>query len=108
MLPSDDRNAAVKAAELFTPFPQVSQFHDADRLVGRAVAASLGARGRTAWDMYLFYGPDAEWTTQAPLPVDWIHQLGDERWADPEKFRWGDALTQSLRTLAKQYVHEGN
>lgn len=107
MLPADDWNAAVEAAELFSGYSQVEQFHDPNRLAGKAAADSLGARGQVAWDMYLFYGSDAEWGARPPRPLNWVHQLGGRDWADTEKYRWGDGLTQSLLSLAKHYLVQG-
>src|SRR5262249_15070323 len=29
-----------------------------------------------AWDVYLLYGPGAQWEKQPPEPLFWMHQLG--------------------------------
>ena len=29
-----------------------------------------------AWDVYMLYGPDAQWEEQPPEPAFWMHQLG--------------------------------
>lgn len=106
MLSSDNRRAAEDAASIFDPHPHVAQFHDPNRLVGDAVAASIGAPGHTAWDMYLFYDPGAKWKEDAPQPVDWAHQLGQAEWADHEKFEWGESLPRALRTKMRSALRK--
>jgi hypothetical protein len=98
MLPADNRRAAELAASIFDPFPWVAQFHDPHRLAGKAIAASIGAPGQIAWDMYLFYKSDARWIEQPPEPDDWVHQLGDDPWAQADKFYWDEKLPPALRT----------
>jgi hypothetical protein len=67
MLDSDDRNAAVEMTRTYSDKP-IPQLWDSERLLGKEVTRSLGVeRGNAAWDIYLFYGPDAEWT-DAGLP----------------------------------------
>ena len=67
MVESDDRDAAVQMTSTYADKP-IPQFWDGDRLLGFEVSRSLGIEmERAAWDIYLFYPPDAEWT-DAGLP----------------------------------------
>jgi hypothetical protein len=100
MLTPDNWPAAEAAASIFEPYAHVAQFHDPGRLIGSAVAASIGAPGRIAWDMYLFYGAGAKWDGEAPRPLDWAHQLGQDDWADPGRYHWREALPPALRSMA--------
>ena len=76
MLDGDELAAAVAASERFRN-PPVSQFWDGDAKLGKEVARSVGAPGWTAWDIYLFYPPGAEWTDQGlPAPDAALAQAG--------------------------------
>lgn len=97
MLPSDSEDEAHEAAHHFSG-PRVHQFSDPQRIVGKAVAASLGHPGEVAWDTYLLYDRHAHWAALPPLPREWAHQM-DPGWADPTRFRWGDALTDELHGM---------
>jgi hypothetical protein len=97
MLP-EDKAADLKALAGEMADPRIRWFHDPKRRVGRAIATSLGAAGKVAWDVYLFFYADAEWKDQPPVPPQWIHQLGDS-WADPTRYRFGDQLEPELRRL---------
>jgi hypothetical protein len=67
MLGSDDRDAAVEMTRTYSD-KSIPQFWDGERMLGMEVTRSLGIeRSTAAWDIYLFYGPDAEWT-DAGLP----------------------------------------
>jgi hypothetical protein len=106
MLPSDGRKAAEKSTSIYEPFPHVLQFHDPGRIIGSAVAESIGAPGRIAWDMYLLYGAEAMWKRTAPKPIDWAHQLGGEKWADEQKYYWEADLAEALH-IKMQALLEG-
>ena len=97
MLPTDNEAAAKRSSRIFED-PRVKQFHDPDRKAGRAIARDLLYEdGGPAWDIYLFYDKDAEWTDRPPEPVDWMHQLSGARRADPSRFRPGPQLTKALK-----------
>lgn len=66
MLGGDDRDAAAEAGRLFAD-AAVAQFWDGEQLLGLEVARGFGITDRPAWDIYLVYAPDAEWT-DAGLP----------------------------------------
>lgn len=96
MLPADNQEAARRSSELVAD-PSVSQFYDPSLRAGHAIAASLGAAGQIAWDIYLFYPAGREWADGPPAPVDWAHQLGGRSWADGGRYRSGAALVDQLR-----------
>ena len=66
MLDSDERAAAEKMSATYADVA-VPQFWDGEKLLGWEVSRSFGINNRAAWDIYLFYPPDAEWT-EAGLP----------------------------------------
>ena len=113
MLPSDNEKAAIKASTVFDD-PRVKQFYDPDRKSGYAIAKDLLYEDAgPAWDIYLYYDKDAQWTDQPPKPVDWVHQLGGGRRADAARFRPGQRLVAALRestgkvVLAKKPAADG-
>lgn len=98
MLPNDSAAAAAKSAKIFDD-PRVRQFHDprATRLAGKAFAHGLIREGAgVAWDIYMFYDKDARWDENPPKPIDYMHQLGGGRRADPDRFRTGEGLLSQL------------
>ena len=97
MLP-EDKEADLEALTEEMIGPRIQWFHDPKQRAGRAVATSLGANGKIAWDVYLFFNKDAEWKNKIPSPSQWIHQLSD-RWADPTHLCFGERLVPELRRL---------
>lgn len=77
MLDSDERPAAEKMTSSYADRP-IPQFWDGEHLLGLEVNRSLGiAREGAAWDIYLFYPPEAEWTDAGlPPPVKVLAQAG--------------------------------
>jgi hypothetical protein len=69
MLDSDERPAAEAMSAMYADVP-VPQFWDGEKLLGREVSRSFGTTGRAAWDIYLFYPPDAEWTDAGLPPAE--------------------------------------
>ena len=102
MLP-EDREADVVALAGEMRDPRIRWFHDPERRAGQAIAGSLGATGKVAWDVYLFFDGDAEWMNQPPPPRGWVHQLSDS-WADPTLRRYGDQLEPELARLFKSVL----
>ena len=77
MLDSDERPAADEASALFRG-GGTAQFWDGARLLGEEVARSIGVHEWIAWDIYLFYGPGAEWTDAGlPVPAAALAQAGN-------------------------------
>ena len=97
MLPSDNEKAASKSSAIFDD-PRVKQFYDPDRKSGYAIAKDLlYENAGPAWDIYLYYDKDAQWTDAPPKPVDWVHQLGGGRRVDAARFRPGQRLVDALQ-----------
>ena len=94
MLPGDSATTAKEKACRFND-PRVSQFWDPDQHSGKAIAESLGYKGRVAWDIYLFYAPGGKWLQHPPEPAGWMHQI-TEGWADRKHFFTGDDLGKKL------------
>jgi len=94
MLPLDNMVTAGLIARTLRD-PRVRHFHDPARRAGRAVAQSLGAQGKVAWDIYLFYPGGDEWGDGLPTPTRWAHQLQAD-WADPAFRHRGEDLVQVL------------
>jgi len=100
MLPKDN-SADLGALVDEMNNPHFWWFQDPNRRAGRTVAASLGAEGSIAWDIYLFYSGDAEWKDGLPQPRGWVHQL-DDPWADPARHKHGDQLEPELAKLLQE------
>jgi hypothetical protein len=66
MLDADELPDADEASARFRGLA-VPQFWDGSKRLGKEVGRSIGAPEWTAWDVYLFYPPGAEWT-DAGLP----------------------------------------
>ncbi len=70
MLDPDELAAAEQASAMFADVP-VPQFWDGEKLLGLEVSRSFGIEpDRAAWDIYLFYPPDAEWTDAGLPPAE--------------------------------------
>ncbi|HKV40170.1 MAG TPA: hypothetical protein VJX67_13235 [Blastocatellia bacterium] len=74
MLPGDSKSWAQTRSDEFSD-TRVSYYWDPQRLTGQEWNKALGI-GRTAWDVYLLYGPNTRWTDKTPAPDFWMHQLG--------------------------------
>jgi hypothetical protein len=97
MLPLDNAAAARGMAATMQD-PRVQHFHDPQGHAGAAVAASLGAAGNVAWDIYLFYPAGQGWQDGPPAPADWAHQLQGSTWADASHYHRGNDLVRQMET----------
>jgi len=95
MLPLDSEEMARVSAQIIED-PRVHHFYDPERRAGKAIAGSLGGQDKIAWDMYLFYTKDSEWGNSPPMPVDWVHQLQGDSWADLARYHSGEDLIEEL------------
>ena len=101
MLKSDDQVSALYAASLFDG-KGVTQFFDGDNKFGDMVAKTINPKGEDAWDIYLFFDGDAQWTQKLPRPFEYVHQLGtSSEWVDRTKYFCGEKLTQRLNDIAE-------
>ena len=53
---------------------RVTYYWDGNKLIGSEWEKVLGI-DRTAWDVYLLYGPRTNWNGSTPAPAFWMHQL---------------------------------
>ncbi len=57
--------------------PRVSHYWEDSGIIGRHYSETLDIAPVYAWDVWMIYGPDAQWTdTLPPAPSFWQHQLG--------------------------------
>ncbi len=96
---SDNYEAAQQAIKKFND-PRVKQFYDSQRLLGRTIAKSLGHCDELAWDIYLFYPPQAVWQELPPPPELYMHQLRNS-WADQSCLFEDDLLRAKLTETMK-------
>lgn len=96
MLKSDDQVSARKAATLFDS--NVVQFFDSENKFGDVVAQRLSPQGKRAWDIYMFFDKDTQWSKDFPRPFEYIHQLSSAAhpWVDKTKYFCGPELTKRL------------
>ena len=101
MLQGDMELRAQESARIIDD-PRVRHFHDPEKRSGKAIAQSLGGKGKVAWDIYLFYAKGSEWVEDPPRPTDWMHQCSSNGWADPAHFHFGDDLVEELHKTMKR------
>jgi len=94
ILAEDTYDAALPSVT-FLNDSRIQHFYDHRKATGKSIADSVGWAGNIAWDIYLFYRPDAEWRQTPPKPAYWMHQLTDG-WATRDKYRTGDDLKNEL------------
>ena len=96
MLEKDNIDAALPSVKALND-ERIHHFYDGRKTVGKIIANSVGWQGKVAWDIYLFYLPNVEWTATPPSPKFWMHQLKDA-WATKNTFRTGPDLQRELST----------
>jgi len=98
MLPADNLDEAHRqAGHMLSPW--IAHFHDPGKMAGKAIAETLGAEDRVAWDFYLTYRPGDRWGETPPRPQAWTHQLAGAVWANPFRYRTGEALKRELSKM---------
>ena len=70
----DFKGEAQKLSNSFRD-KRISYFLDPESATGKEWQPVLGTPF-AAWDVYLLYGPDAQWEKEPPQPAFWMHQLG--------------------------------
>ena len=95
MLPEDSLEAALPTVQSLSD-NRIQHFYDSNQLSGKEIAMSVGWDDHIAWDIYLFYAPEVEWTDLPPNPNRWMHQVSEE-WAKNENYRTGDDLKNELK-----------
>ena len=94
MLADDSLKAALPSVKYLND-KRFRHFYDPDQSFGKEIARSVGWEGHVAWDIYLFYRPQAVWKALMPEPTHWMHQLEDS-WADKTHFHTGDGLVNAF------------
>jgi len=94
ILDEDSLEAAIPSVKILND-KRIRHFYDQDQIVGKKIADSVGWSGHIAWDIYLFYAPDVDWTDLPPKPKYWMHQLTDD-WAKNDHYRTGNDLKNEL------------
>ncbi len=94
ILKEDTIDAAIPSVK-FLSDRRIQHFYDNKKMIGKAIADSVGWTGRVAWDIYLFYEPFAEWKETPPKPICWMHQVS-VGWATKNNYRTGEELNNEL------------
>lgn len=97
MLKSDDKDNAYKAASMFKD-RSIIQYFDSENKFGDVVARRLSPKGEKAWDIYMFFEKEDQWSASIPRPFEYAHQLSESLhpWADNTKYFCGQDLTKRL------------
>ena len=78
---------------------RVSHYWDGQGELVRGYSPVLGLPDeQPAWDVYLLFDRDAQWTDKPPAPPYWMHQLG----IDEERQFDGTKLASKAAKLLKQ------
>jgi hypothetical protein len=93
----DDYAAAVRSLGKIED-ARARHYWDGAQELGDAFSPVLGLRARMAWDVYLLYGPDAEWKDGPSAPASWLHQLSGE---DPDRKLSEERLEEEIARLAR-------
>lgn len=102
ILDKDSYEAAIPSVKVLND-NRINHYYDQNKMVGKAIANSVGWGGNIAWDIYLFYDRFVEWKGTAPGPRYWMHQLTDE-WATKSTYRTGDDLRRELATSTNKIL----
>lgn len=99
MLEGDNLETARQASKILQ-HPKIKQFHDSEQYSGKELMRAFGGKKGVAWDIYMVYDEGVTWADEAPLPLNYVHQLGENHpWANPGRFKTGDALVSELELL---------
>jgi len=91
-----DAEPTVARATARVPDTRVSRYWDARGELVKAYARTLSLGERPAWDVYLLYGPEVEWTAEPPAPRSWMHQL---QGLDPARRLDGERFAAEVTAL---------
>jgi hypothetical protein len=105
IMPRDRPFSAFRASKIFPDSDaRVRQYYDGAWLSGDVFSKSLGWSHVKAWDVYLFYGPEAVWEGETPPPPsDYAHQLARTR---DGHLHMGRDLDKALRRMAGEALKE--
>ena len=96
VLPSDNLDAAREAPD-FIPDPRAKHYWNGDQNLGKVYGktVTLPSGRELAWDIYFVFDAGIEWGDEAPVPSDWVHQLG----MDKQHLGDGGTLRASVERL---------
>ena len=103
ILDNDSFEAAIPSVK-FLSDKRIQHYYDQNQIVGKEIANTVGWTGHIAWDIYLFYAPDVDWTDLPPKPSYWMHQLTDD-WAKNDNYRTGNDLKNGLLVAMNKLVN---
>lgn len=103
ILGSDEASRVGKATTRL-PDSRVTHYWDGNGELVKSYARVLALGDRPAWDVYLLYGPEAEWKTDPPMPDSWMHQLRD---VDESRLLKGETLAAELAVLVERRKGKG-
>jgi len=98
--PGDDRIKACASTKT-VPDPRATHYWDATASVSKLYGNVLGLppAKQFAWDTYMIFGPDAEWTDSPPTPNTWMHQMGEALGRDHPCWLDSDELRRAVDRL---------
>ena len=82
---------------------RIQHFYDPNQITGKEIAISINWDGKIAWDIYLFYPQNIEWSDMPPKPIYWMRQISDD-WAKKRNYRTGDNLKRELAVTLKMLL----
>lgn len=98
---ASDAQVTVGRATKFLPDGRVKHYWGGESELIKGFTPVLGLGDGPAWDVYLLYDKDAEWTDSLPKPIFWQEQLGvsDETTLDVDKMK--AEIERLLKAAAK-------
>ncbi len=100
VLPSDDRPSALESRSLIDD-PRAMHYwtdsQDLGSLYGRTLRLPSGRD--LAWDIYFVFDAGVTWGDEAPVPTEWVHQLG----MDDRHLGEGDTLRAAVERLLEEH-----
>jgi len=99
-----DGETTVGRASTRLPDSRVTRYWDGKGELVKSFARVLALGERPAWDVYMLYGPEAEWKSDPPMPDSWMHQL---RGVDESRRLNGETLAAELAALVERANGKG-
>lgn len=94
-----DQESSVASASKLLPDKRVSYFWDGKSELAQSYADVLQMpKGQPAWDIYLAFNRDVEWSSKPPAPDYWMHQLGGQ---SPERRLNGERFAEETNKLLR-------
>ncbi len=74
-------------------------YWDGNGIYAKKYSELFNLKDRPAWDIYMIYGPEAQWNEKIPQPDYWMHQLEQ---LPQDKFLDGEKFAQAVRAILKK------